>query len=521
MANLKKTLFKTFLLSLLINQAASAKLYQILHTNDTHAYLDGTTHDRSKGGAARLKSLMDYYKEKMKLEGVETISLDAGDFSEGNIYYMADRARKSFEVNHLMNYTAAVIGNHDYLMGPKDLDQLLSEMDSNYFLLGTNLEIPKHYKHLKERLLPYKELEIDGLKIGILGATAADIFFSWRFEDVKITSPKKSLLKYEEILKKRGNDFIFTTSHIGTYNDKRVAKASKYIDFMVSGHSHDTLFEPVMVKNKLKREIPIVQTGQHTKYLGRAIVDLEKGKPLKLVSYELVPVKYEGQDETLKRVVAEADRDLDDLYGKDWLYKEIGFSDLKLGDKKGPKKWAYFITDVLREKSNADIAIHTPPMNGDEYPIGAIDRRDIINSMPRVFDIDDKEGWYIYTTEIRGAWLKFVFEALSLFGQPLTFSGINVEYEKTPLGFKVRRLTVNGKKLNPMKLYKVAFTEGIVRGAQGVSPYTMTLLRNPQKTEHRIWKSIEDKLHSDVHSIKNINENDKFMYNPADFIPKE
>ncbi len=521
MAKLNQSLFKTCLLGLILSTSAQAKQFQILHTNDTHAYLDGTTHDRSKGGAARLKSLMDFYKDKMKTEGVETISLDAGDFSEGNIYYMADRARKSFEVNYLMDYTAGVIGNHDYLMGPKDLDQLLGEMDSKYFLLGTNLEIPNHYKNLKERLLPYKELEIDGLKIGILGATAADIFFSWRFEDVKISSPKKSLLKYEEILKKRGNDFIFTTSHIGTYNDKRVAKASKYIDFMVSGHSHDTFTEPVMVKNKLKRDVPIVQTGQHTKYLGRAIVDLVKGKPLKLISYELIPVKYEAQDETLKRVVAEADNDLDDLYGKEWLYEDVGYSDLKLGDKKGPKKWAYFITDVLREKSGADIAIHTPPMNGDEYPIGAINRRDIINSMPRVFDIDDKNGWHIYTTQIRGAWLKFVFEALSLFGQPLTFSGINIEYDKSPLGFKVRKLMVNGKKLNPLKLYKVAFTEGIVRGAQGVSPYTLTLLRNPKKTDFRIWKSLEDKLKTDVHSIKNINETDKFMYDPKEFLPKE
>lgn len=507
--------------ALVYPQNLQAKVIQILHTNDTHAYLDGTTHDKNSGGAARLKSLMDYYKEKMKAEGVETIAFDAGDFTEGNVYYMADRARKSFDIHDQMGYDMSAMGNHDYLMGTNDLDKILNEQDLSYSLLTANIEIPKSFKNISEKLKPYAETEIAGLKVGVIGLTSNEIFYTWRFEGGKITSPSKALLKYEEILKKRGNDIIIALTHIGYKNDKKIAKKSKYLDLVVGGHSHTALFKPIYVESKSKKQIPIVQAGMHTQYLGRLLVDIEKNRPLKVVSYELIPTKYEAQDYKVKGTVEEAEEEINQLYGKKWLNEGIGYSDLKADDAEGSKKWAYYITDILKERTGADIAIHTPPMNGEEFPVGPITRRDIINSIPRIFDLDDKMGWNMYTTKIRGAWLKLVFEALSLFGQPLTFSGINVQYVKTPMGLKVHNLLIGGKKINPFKLYTVAFTEGIIKGAEGVSPYTLALLKYPKKTEIKIWAAIEQKLKEDVHSLKKIKmENFQFI-DPTLDLPEE
>jgi len=218
----------------------------------------------------------------------------------------------------------------------------------------------------------------------------------------------------------------------------------------------------------------------------------------------------------VRATVEEADNEINTLYGKDWLNKIVGFSDLKVDDPEGSRKWAYFITDLLRERTGADIAIHTPPMNGEEFPVGNISRRNIINSIPRVFDISEKYGWSMYTSKIRGAFLRMTFEALALFGQPLTFSGIKVEYIKTPIGIKIKNVLINGKKMNPMKLYTVAFTEGIIKGAEGVSPYTLSLLRNPVKTPIKIWQAIEEKLQKENKmSFKNLNENDHQLVMPS------
>lgn len=175
----------------------------------------------------------------------------------------------------------------------------------------------------------------------------------------------------------------------------------------------------------------------------------------------------------------------------------------------------------MKEKVNADIAIHTPAMNGDDFPIGKVTRKDIINSMPRVFDLEDKFGWSIYTTKIKGVWLQLAFEALSRFGQPLTFSGITMEYVKTPIGIKIRHVLVNGKKINPFKSYTVAFTEGVVRGAQGVSKYTTAILRHPKKTKFRIWETMEEKLLAEKHSmgIHKLSDENRVFYRPEIELP--
>jgi len=503
-AAMKKKIFSIFTLSALIQlypHLAEAKLVQILHTNDTHAYLDSTTHDKGRGGSARLKSLMDFYKTKMAAEGVKTIAMDAGDFSEGNLYYMADQGRKVFEVQNEMGYDIGTIGNHDYLMGTRDLDKILGEIDLKMSFVVANFQMNYDLKNIRAKIKPYKELEIDGIKIGVLGLTTNEIFYKWRFEGGIVSNPYKAAQRYEEVLKNRKNDFIIALTHIGALKDIKLAEKTKYIDLIVGGHSHTALFKPSYGINKNKRAVPIVQAGMHTEYLGRLIIDLEKGKPLKVVHYELVPVKYEATDVKIQSIVEEANNDLDTTYGKEWLDEKVGFSDLQSNDPDGSRKWAYFITDSMKERANADIAIHTPFMNGEDFPVGDVSRRDLFNSIPRVFDLTEKFGWAIYTTKIKGVWLRLVFEALTHFGQPLTFSGLKMEFNKTENGIKIKGLLVNGKKINPFKYYTVAFTEGIVRGAKGVSPYTTAILRNPKNTKIKIWSTLEEKIGQRVNAL--------------------
>lgn len=473
---------------------AHTKLIQILHTNDTHSYLSNSTHDRTKGGAARLKSLIDYYKNKMAQEDIKTITMDAGDFAEGNLYYMADRGKKVFEIHNEIGYDVGTIGNHDYLMGTKDLDNMLGEIDLKMSFVAANMEMIGNYKNIKSKITPYKELEIDGIKIGIIGLTTNEIFYTWRFEKGLITNPYKTAIRYEKILKKRKNDFIIALTHIGVLSDIKLAERTKNIDLIVGGHSHTALFKPSYGINKNKKVVPIVQAGMNTEYLGRLIIDVEKGKPLKVVQYELIPVKYLATDFKIKSLVEEADNDLENTYGKDWLNEKVGYSDLKSNDPDGSRKWAYFITDAIKEKSNADIAIHTPLMNGENFPVGDVTRRDLFNSMPRVFDLGQKYGWTIYTTKIKGIWLRLVFEAVSHIGQPLTFSGLKMEYKKTESGIKIQKLMVNGQPIEHSKYYTVAFTEGIVRGAEAISVHTIAILRSPKDTALNIWNTLEEKI---------------------------
>ena len=494
----------------------NATIIQILHTNDTHSYLEHSTHDQNQGGSARLKALIDFYKNKMAKENIKTITMDAGDFTEGNLFYMADFGRKVFEVHNEMGYDIGTIGNHDYLMGSDELDKILGEVDLKISLVAANLEIKVDHKNILAKIKPYKEIEIDGLKIGILGLTTDEIFYKWRFEGTDVTDPYKCAKKYEKILKERSNDFIIALTHLGVLNDIKLAEDSKDIDLIVGGHSHTALFKPSFGINKNKLAIPIVQAGMNTEYLGRLIINIEKGKPLKIILSELIPVKIGAFDPKINTIVGEANNDLNTTYGKDWLDEVIGHSDLKVGDKDGSLKWAYFITDSMKEKVNADVAIHTPFMNGADFPVGDVTRRDLFNSIPRVFDLSEKYGWNIYTTQIKGMWLRSAFKALTHFGQPLTFSGMSMDIDEKENELLFNKIKINGEKIIASKYYTVAFTEGIIRGAEAVSRYTLSILKNPKNTNHKIWMTLEEKVNQRLKktTIDKLNEKNHVLIMP-------
>jgi 2',3'-cyclic-nucleotide 2'-phosphodiesterase (5'-nucleotidase family) len=365
----------------------------------------------------------------------------------------------------------------------------------SYRLLSSEILITLSSYNISRIIKPYKEFEIDGTKIAILGLTTDDMIFRWRLEGGKILDPIDTAKKYEQILKDRKNDVIIALTHIGVLADIKLAEKTKYIDLIVGGHSHSALFEPSYGINKNKRKVPVVQAGMHTEFLGRLVVDVVKGKPIKVVSYELIPITGEGLvDSNIKQMVQEADDELNASYGKDWLNGKIALSDLKAGDPEGSVKWAYFITDTMKEKANADIAIHVPSMNGENYPVGEITRRAIFNSIPRVFDLHEKFGWNIYTVKMKGVWLRVMMTALSYHGAPLTFSGLKLDYSRGPMGFKIRHITINGKNINPYKNYTVAFTEGIIKGATSVNPRTLAVLRNPVDSKIKIWSALEQRI---------------------------
>jgi 2',3'-cyclic-nucleotide 2'-phosphodiesterase (5'-nucleotidase family) len=474
----------------------NATIIQILHTNDSHSFLDHSTNDQRSGGVARLKSLMDFYKDKMRSEGGETLTLDAGDFTEGNLYFMADLGRKSFIVQSSLGYDAVTLGNHDYLMGSKDFNDLLGELDLKFSFLAANITVNSNCENVQKIIKPFFELTLAGKKIGIYGVTSDEAFYKWRFLCGKITDPIKSALLYEDVLRKRKNDLVIGLTHLGLERDIKLAHRSKNTDIIIGGHTHSILEKPVLIKNLYGKPVPILQAGYHTKYLGRMLIDVIKNFPPKIISYELLTVNNETTDMMMNQLVMEANNDLLAIFGVGWLETIVGHSSLEATDLQGEKKWAYFIADTIKEKVNAEIGIHSPTMNGEAFPVGKIDRKMLLNSFPRIFDLRDKKGWSIYTTTIKGAWLQLAIDSLTHLGEPMVFSGLSFKYRKNHLGLALRQILVHGKKINPYRNYKVALTEGVMVGAAGVSRLSAVILRFPQKSPYRIWTALEEKLAS-------------------------
>ena len=101
---------------------AYARLVQILHTNDLHSHFEQAedrsiagivSPDKPKGGYAHVKALIEKMRAEAASQGVESIVVDAGDFSEGAPFFLADKGEVSWRVMNAMGYDAVTIGNHD------------------------------------------------------------------------------------------------------------------------------------------------------------------------------------------------------------------------------------------------------------------------------------------------------------------------------------------------------------------------------------------------------------------------
>lgn len=512
---------------------AEAKKLLILHTNDLHAFLSSTVQHKDRGGYATIKTMIEQERQKALAQGMEVLVLDAGDFLEGSLYYMANDSRRTFEIMNLMGYDAVAVGNHDWLMGTSGLNELLRDVPPKFRYLGANFKVKKKnkYKSINHYVEDYFVKNIHGMKVAIMGVTTDELFYSWRFYDGKIYDPVKITKKLSKKIKKEEKaDFIISLNHTGFWKDKKIVSESEHLDFIVGGHSHTKLHKVHYEKNKKGRAVGIVQAGEHGNYLGRLVLDLEKGKPLKVLEYRLMPVikSKTNENSRIKDYIDKTDEILGAEYGRDWLDEIIGDSKVDLNSYADRLTyWTAFIADATREAVNADVSVHAPNLTGTGLSKGLISREDLINSYPRFFDLKDKQGWKVYTAEIYGAMLKSLLRASLKFQRALVFSGASfdlVDRDNNPyvidlnfighdtenpmtdveqwlnnyLGvsgkYRVTNLLVNGEPIIATKKYTIAIPEGLVVGGMGISGSVNHLLKKMKKTEVTMWQALEEKI---------------------------
>ncbi|OFZ16618.1 MAG: hypothetical protein A2X86_14360 [Bdellovibrionales bacterium GWA2_49_15] len=487
----------TIFLYLWMLPLAHSELIQILHTNDIHSHLEQAIHKPDLGGYGRLKNLIEKEKNKAAAEGIGSLVLDAGDFLEGNIYYLASNGRKTFNVIDSVGYDAVALGNHDYLMGLADLDNLLGQVPVSFNFLCANLQADAKLKNINKKILPYMEKTINGVKVGIIGVTGNDILYKWRLGDGTLKNETETVRQWAKVLRERGNNLIIALTHIGLPQDMLLAFNVSEIDLIVGGHSHNALHDVMWVHSKEGKSIPIVQAGKHAEWLGKLRVDYNhQEQKLKIASYELLPVNEIPGDQKIDELVKAANIDLDNLFGSGWLSEIVGQSKLRPQHQGGNEDiWMYFINDAMMDTVKSDIAIHVGPLSGNNYPItGPITRRDLYNSNPRQFEFENIKGYSIYTARVRGFWIKLTMKVVMSLGLPLYFSGITFDYTTKKQKYNIDKIRIQGEKIKLFKPYKVTISEAIVRASQAISPWFKVVLSFPQNWKIPMIKALESRM---------------------------
>jgi 2',3'-cyclic-nucleotide 2'-phosphodiesterase (5'-nucleotidase family) len=469
--------------------AASAQQIEIIHTNDLHSHFE-TGDESGHGGYAAVKATIDRLKAQAQAAGIETLTLDAGDFSEGTLFYIADSGEDSWRVVQQMGYDAIAIGNHDWLVGPAEMDAIVAAVQPQTPLLSANIDFDARFHALNQYIRPHAEFTRAGVRIGVMGLATDEIEYSWRITDGKINPPNDVGKKEVEELRLR-NDIVIALTHLGVTADQALAANVPGIDLIVGGHSHTVLADPVWVKDPHGREVPIVQTGAHGQYVGDLLIDYEPGKPLKIVHYRLIPVlKTAGQDPAMLEQVAAVRRDLEKKYTAQWLYEVIGTSETAWESPQDyPTPWGNFYVDAIREAAGADLGLDDSEFFGDNQPAGAITREQVMNFYPRFFDVDRPLGWNVWTVQVPGWILDAVLRVATSEGTFFDLSNCDIDFK----GTDVAGIRIGGEPLDLVREYRVAVSEGIGLGADDIQ-WLLKLIFQPHDTGIPIWTAVERKI---------------------------
>ena len=310
-----KRRFSALLLALLLicslcvipaDAAPPANTATILFTHDLHShFLPQPAEDGGEsGGYARLKTAID----RERATYPDALLLDGGDFSIGSLVqtlYTTEAAE--LRTMGALGYDAATLGNHEFdhtgvgfarmLNAAADSgDPLPALLEANYRPSADNpdkdfIQQAMDGYGVQETLL----LERGGVTCGIFGLMGVDSDDCAPTSGFALEDAAQSAERCVASLKEQGAELIICLSHSGTNGeaklseDEKLAKAVDGIDVIISGHTHTTLTEPIVVNGTY-----IVSCGPYCRNLGSITLRKYEDGSKELLDYHLTPI-----DETL------------------------------------------------------------------------------------------------------------------------------------------------------------------------------------------------------------------------------
>lgn len=296
------------LCSLLPALAASSESHTttVLFTHDLHSHFlpqaDGEGGE--SGGYARLKTALD----RERAAHPDALILDGGDFSIGSlIQTLYTTQGAELRTMGALGYDAATVGNHEFDHTGAGFASMLSAVvssgDRAPALLMANYKPANENPDkldIQRAMAAYGVqdcmlLERGGVTYGIFGLMGVDSDSCAPSSGFVLGDMAENARRCVDVLKEQGAEFIICLSHSGTNEkkklseDERLAEKVDGIDLIVSGHTHTTLEEPIVVDGTY-----IVSAGPYCGNLGAITLSWTESGDKTLTDYHLTPI-----DETL------------------------------------------------------------------------------------------------------------------------------------------------------------------------------------------------------------------------------
>ena len=311
-------------------EATMAGKTVILHTNDVHGAI---------AGYAYITALKADYEAK----GAEVILVDAGDYSQGEVYVSDTKGLDAVEMMNVTGYDVVTLGNHEFDYGYAQLKENMTKAD--FKILCANVYGEDGTPIFDAN---YTYTTKSGVKIGFFGMETPEaqtkanpaLIKGLKFDtDLKAVAEKQL-----EALK--DDDVVIALSHLGVddsskpYTSYDLYNAAKGIDFIIDGHSHS-------VMTKGKNGEPIQSTGTKFANIGVIVID---DATKKIESNSLYEIKEDtAKDATVAAAAQKIIDRIDKEYGAVFAKSKVELNGAKApnGNRDGETNNGDLITDAM------------------------------------------------------------------------------------------------------------------------------------------------------------------------------
>jgi len=364
-SSMKKVLSVLILAVVLVASLAAQSIYEkqplfgrtvILHTNDVHGALEGY-------------SYLPVLREKFEKQGAKVLVVDAGDFTNGNVYVSNSKGLAAVSLMDAVGYNIVTLGNHEFDFGYEQLKSNFAQasfdvINANLLKDGVFLFDPAVYVSNFGNNILFVGLETPETQTKVNPGLIQGIQFLDNENLWAVTQKVIDTAKEQGIA-----DVVVIVSHLGISNESKGRRSLdlyenvKGIDFIIDAHSHTVMTTPGNISSSVdaytvepgQENYPIQSTGTQFANVGVVIINDLTGE---IEDYYLIPTEGLAQDPDILAMAQGYIADVDAKYGAQFAVSEVEMLAAKKQARSAEINLGDLICDAMVWKivtENADI----------------------------------------------------------------------------------------------------------------------------------------------------------------------
>jgi 5'-nucleotidase/UDP-sugar diphosphatase len=276
--------------------------FTMIHTSDIHSRLfpytfSPNTFDKGYGltkgpfgGVARIATIA----KDIRASSNRSLWLDSGDCFQGAPVFNLFKGEAEMRALSLAGMDGAVLGNHEFDLGAKNLFEKVDNW-STFPLLAGNYAwdtpppgaVNPDGRSLRDVIAPYAVYDVDGLKVGVIGmgnvSTITSIYEGGNNLGFRPLADEAALSGWVRLLRP-SVDVVVVVSHLGLDEDEDLTASQVEddpnegfgrdtlagVDLILGGHLHIITNPPKIIQNDDQGHNTIlVHSGAFAKFVGR------------------------------------------------------------------------------------------------------------------------------------------------------------------------------------------------------------------------------------------------------------